>query len=102
MKDQMMTKETKSDEVIVFNVFIAEPSTKRSIVNFNNSLTAEENALVQKHCDILTGYRSIVNYDNSLTPETNASLQKIHDVLTGYEPLINSGKNSGKKRPKNR
>jgi len=92
-----MTKDTKNDEVVVFNVFIAEPSTKRSIVNYNNSLTAEENTLVQEHCDIFTGYRSIVNYDNSLTPETNASLQKIHDVLTGYEPVANSAK----KRPEN-
>ena len=102
MKGQMMTKDTKSDEVVVFKVFIAEPSIKRSIVNYNNSLTAEENALVQKHHDILTGYRSIVNYDNSLSPETNASLQKIHDTLMGHEPVTNSGKNSSKNRPKNR
>jgi len=93
-----MTNDTKNDEEVVFNVFIATPRPERQIVNYNENLTAEENALVQKHCDILTGYRSIVNYDNSLTAEANASLQKIHDVLTGYEPVTNSGK----KRPKSR
>jgi hypothetical protein len=56
-----MTKEPKKDEVTVMNVFIAEPRPERQIVNYNENLTAEENALIQKHCDILTGYEPVAN-----------------------------------------